>query len=567
LSRLRLASGLVLFVFVLGHLANHALGLISLEAMNRGTALSIGPWRTLPGTVLLASAAAAHVAVALISLYRRRTLTLRRWEAAQIALGLAIPILLAQHIAGTRLAHEVLGLAPDYSYVQLRLWTGRPDQALLQALALLVVWAHACIGLHFWLRLRPWYRRGAALLYAVALLLPALALAGFLAEGMDVRALAAREGWTEEILAEARYRPAIGDFVERASDFVTSGFVLLVGGVFIARGVRALVRAGSGVPRLYYRDSAVLKILPGSTVLETIRAAGIPHASVCGGRGRCSTCRVRVGTGAEHLLPPVLQERKVLDRIGAPPNVRLACQIRPTSDLEVTPLLPPTATARDGFAAPSYLQGDEREIAILFADLRNFTRLAHGKLPFDVVFVLNRYFAAMGSAIEQAGGRLDKFIGDGVMALFGVERGADEGCRRAIDAARRMAGALDELNEGLRSDLPEPLSIGIGIHVGTAIVGAMGYGSARALTAIGDAVNTASRLEELTKRFDVQLVVSDEAMRRAGLDASAFEAHGAELRGRAQVLPVRLVPSAVDLPLESRLALPRNSPSLAVHPQ
>jgi adenylate cyclase len=461
----------------------------------------------------------------------------------------------------------VLGLAPDYSYVQLRLWTGRPDQALLQALALLVVWAHACIGLHFWLRLRPWYRRGAALLYAVALLLPALALAGFLAEGMDVRALAAREGWTEEILAEARYRPAIGDFVERASDFVTSGFVLLVGGVFIARGVRALVRAGSGVPRLYYRDSAVLKILPGSTVLETIRAAGIPHASVCGGRGRCSTCRVRVGTGAEHLLPPVLQERKVLDRIGAPPNVRLACQIRPTSDLEVTPLLPPTATARDGFAAPSYLQGDEREIAILFADLRNFTRLAHGKLPFDVVFVLNRYFAAMGSAIEQAGGRLDKFIGDGVMALFGVERGADEGCRRAIDAARRMAGALDELNEGLRSDLPEPLSIGIGIHVGTAIVGAMGYGSARALTAIGDAVNTASRLEELTKRFDVQLVVSDEAMRRAGLDASAFEAHGAELRGRAQVLPVRLVPSAVDLPLESRLALPRNSPSLAVHPQ
>jgi adenylate cyclase len=482
-------------------------------------------------------------------------------------LGLAIPILLAQHVVGTRLAHEVLGLAPDYPYVQLRLWTGRPNQALTQGLALIVVWTHACIGLHFWLRLKPWYRRGAPLLYAVALLLPALALAGFLASGMDVRALAAREGWTEQILAEARYRPAIGDFVEQATRFTTSGFLLLVGGVFAARGIRALVRARSGVPRLYYRDSAVLKILPGSTVLETIRAAGIPHASVCGGRGRCSTCRVRVGAGAEHLPLPAAQERKVLDRIGAPFNVRLACQIRPTSDLEVTPLLPPTATARDGFAGPAYLQGEEREIAILFADLRNFTRLAHGKLPFDVVFVLNRYFAAMGRAIEEAGGRLDKFIGDGVMALFGVERGAEEGCRRAIDAARRMAVALDELNEGLRSDLPEPLSIGIGIHVGPAIVGAMGYGPARALTAIGDAVNTASRLEELTKQFDVQLVVSDEVMRRAGLDPSAFEAHAAELRGRAQALPVRLVPSAVDLPLERPSPAPRNSPTAAVHLQ
>jgi adenylate cyclase len=547
LARLRLASGLVLFAFVVGHLLNHTLGLVSLEAMDRATALSLGPWRTLPGTLLLAGAACVHVAVALVSLYRRRTLRLRRWEAAQIALGVTIPVLLAQHVAGTRIAHEVLGLETDYPYVQLQLWVLRPDAAILQALVLVVVWAHACIGLHFWLRLRPWYRQAASLLYAVALLLPALSLAGFLASGMAVRALAARQGWTEQILTAARATPEASAFVGQATVGSVAGFALLVLGVFAARGLRGFMRARSGLPRLYYRDNAVLDILPGSTVLETIRAAGIPHASVCGGRGRCSTCRVRVGLGAEHLPPPSAREDKVLRRIGAPPSVRLACQIRPTRDVEVTPLLPPTATVRDAFAGSAYLQGEEREIAILFADLRDFTQLAHGKLPFDVVFVLNRYFAAMGGAIEQAGGRVDKFIGDGVMALFGVEDGPEEGSRRALDAARRMAAALDELNEALSAELPDPLSIGIGIHVGPVIVGAMGYGPARALTAIGDAVNTASRLEELTKQFNVQLVASDEVMRRAGIDPSRFDPHEADLRGRDQLLPIRLVPSALEL--------------------
>src|SRR5690606_23643483 len=178
-----------------------------------------------------------------------------------------------------------------------------------------------------------------------------------------------------------------------------------------------------GMPRLTYRDDRIIDIPPGATVLEAIRGAGIPHAAVCGGRGRCSTCRVRVGRGAEHLPPPGPDELRVLDRIGRPPQVRLACQIRPVADLEVTPLLPPTATARDGLPAPGYRHGQEREIAILFADLRGFTGLADSRLPYDVVFILNRYFDAMGRAVEQAGGRLDKFIGDGVMALFGVEAG------------------------------------------------------------------------------------------------------------------------------------------------
>ena len=170
--------------------------------------------------------------------------------------------------------------------------------------------------------------------------------------------------------------------------------------------------------------------------------AGIPHASVCGGRGRCSTCRMRVSRGIETLPPPSPQELAVLRRVGAPPNVRLACQTRPRSEIAVAPLLPPAAGPRAGFAQSTHLQGQEKEIAVLFADLRGFTTISEHKLPYDVVFVLNRYFAAMGKVIEEHGGHVDKFIGDGVMALFGIERGAEQGARQALAAAQSMARVL-----------------------------------------------------------------------------------------------------------------------------
>jgi adenylate cyclase len=283
------------------------------------------------------------------------------------------------------------------------------------------------------------------------------------------------------------------------------------------------------------------------TILDASRSAGIPHASLCGGRGRCSTCRSRISPVSSRLPRPSADEDRVLKRVAAPPNVRLACQLRPNVDLNVVPLLPSTATPADGFLQPAYTGGSEREIAILFADIRGFTRFSEHRLPYDVVFVLNQYFAAMGEAVVEAGGHLDKFIGDGVMALFGLTSGTERGCREALIAAVGMSRALDDLNHVLAHDLREPLRIGIGIHMGHVIVGEMGHGRAKGLTAIGDAVNTASRLESLTKDFAAQLIVSEDVSRSAGLDLGRFPRHEIEVRGRTTLMTISAITSAQEL--------------------
>jgi len=178
---------------------------------------------------------------------------------------------------------------------------------------------------------------------------------------------------------------------------------------------------------------------------------------------------------------------------------------------------------------------------VLFADLRGFTRLAEPKLPYDVVFFLNRYFEAVGSAITSAGGIVNQFTGDGVMALFGVGQGPTEGCRRALLAASAMLHSVAALSQTLAEELSEPLRMGIGIHTGPAVVGWMGYGETTSLTAVGDTVHVASRLEGLTKEYHCQLVLSEHVARRVGLDLTAYPRHALTVRNRTEPLVIYVV--------------------------
>jgi adenylate cyclase len=547
IRRLRLISGLVMLAYVTMHLLNHAVGLISLDAMENVLWYIFRIWTNRAAQLLLYSSFLVHYGLALYALWQRRTLRLRASELSQLVLGFAIPILLIRHVVVTRISDSFFHT--DVGYYAYLLWVyfvRSSDHGFVQMLVLVVAWGHAMIGLHFWLRVRPWYTRLQPVALVIAVLVPALSLLGAIEAGRQVIALAADPNWIGERITVPS--PEIQRTLETITEVLSWLFAGMVGAVLLARLARRTWQRRRGLVRIGYPDGRIVEVAPGTSVLEASRLAGIPHASVCGGRGRCSTCRIRVRGEIHSIDAPGEDELRVLRRIGATSSVRLACQLRPRGAVEVTPLLPPFAHAADGRRRVDLVQGSEREIAIMFVDIRGFTALSEGRLPYDVVFVLNRYFAAMGRAVEAAGGRVDKFIGDGVMALFGIERGAQAGCREALAAARLMSERIPELNASMQAELDRPLRIGIGIHCGPTIVGEMGYGNAAAITAIGDAVNTASRLESLTKNFACELVVSEEAVSRAGLDLSAFPQREMEIRGKREMLAVRTLVSAAELP-------------------
>jgi adenylate cyclase len=549
--RLRLISGFILFTYVLTHLVNHSLGIVSIAAMEAMLSVMYPIWSYPPVTSLLYGALIVHVTLALYAVWQRRLLKLLTAEAVQYVLGFTVPLLLAEHVTNTRVAAAFYG--GDFGHYRnllTALWYGRPLNGILQIALLLAAWTHACIGLRFWLRLRPWYNAAQPFLYAAALLVPVLAVLGYIAGGREIGAVLAQDpAYLARTLAAQpppEARPALLT-IAWSIRFVFLGAIALV---LIARVVRHEWWRRKGVARISYPGGRSIEVVRGFTVLEASRLLGVPHASTCGGKGRCSTCRVRVRAAPGALPDPSSEELDVLRRIGNPPNVRLACQLRPHGPVEVTPLLPAFGPAREARRHPIYAHGGERQIAVLFADLRDFTHITETKLPYDVVFLLNRYCQAMGESIEMAGGRVDKFIGDGVMALFGLETGAPDACRQALAASRLMSIRLVELNRVLAPDLDAPLRMGLGIHFGPAIVGEIGNRGMRPLTAVGDTVNTASRLASLCKLYDCELVVSEDLVACAGVDLQGAHRREVEIRGRSKLLMIRTLKSARELPRE-----------------
>ena len=214
IPQLRLWSGVVLFAYVTGHLLNHTFGLASVEAMEAGRRVFSAIWRSPPGMVLLVGSFAVHGALSIARLFRKRDLRMPAWEAAQQLLGLTIPFLLCLHMLGTLGLSVRFGMDPSYPFVLWATWSDPLQQIALMAAA----WTHGCIGMHFWLRLQPWYRRGLPLFFAAALLLPALALAGFAVGGRDILALAAADaGWVGAMLEQIRFPDAPASSGSRAS--------------------------------------------------------------------------------------------------------------------------------------------------------------------------------------------------------------------------------------------------------------------------------------------------------------------------------------------------------------
>ena len=540
--RVRLWCGLVLMAYVVTHLANQALGLVSLEAMDTGRTWFVALWRNPGGTAALYGALLIHAVLSLWSVYQRHHFRLPTWEVLQILLGLTIPFLLASHVVGTRLASELFGFKDSYQTVMLYFWVASPLAGAKQALVVCIAWLHGCLGVHFWLRTKPWYPRFTYILLCGAFLLPVFSLLGFSQAGREVSRSARQPGWVQQTFKQAKaLSPADRVRAARVVDGILYGYACGLALTLAAWALRRMRDERRTKIRIAYVGGKSVLVPEGYSVLEASRRAGIPHAGVCGGKGRCTTCRVSVHKGDEFLSPASIEEKTILDLIDAPPNVRLACQLRPNHDLSVAPLVPMAPKTTNEKDSHVCLTGREQDVVVMFADLRGFTTIAEHKLPYDVVFLLNRYFEVMGHAIEVAGGTTNQFTGDGLMALFGTETSPQEACRQALVAVCEMTEALTELSTDMADDLDEPLRMGIGIHTGQAVVGDMGRGIAMYLTAVGDAVHVASRLQELTKKYGCQLIISELVAERAGIDVSSFPKHELTVRNRRTPMVIRTV--------------------------
>ena len=529
--QLRIGSGLVMACFVTLHLLNHALGVVSLDVMDDMRRPLSAWWRSYPGTLLLYGAFLTHFALALVSVYRRRSLAMPVWEAAQALLGLLFVVLVAKHATAARGLDTLLGLEVGYEYVLTAIWLD--DRSVWQQpLLLLAAWLHLCVGLHFWLRLRSWYPRVLPSLFALALLVPALSLAGYVAAGLDVLdRVAADPRFTDRLFEGFRAADPQRRALLLAGENIVLALVgICLGTVLLARVVRDLA-ARRSTWRVRIGADRQISGSRGQTLLEALRVARVPHASVCGGRARCTTCRVRVGDGIAQLDPPGEEEARALERIGAAANVRLACQLRPRAALAVTALLAPDASAADARRTGG-VAGREQVVTVLFIDLRGSTRLGETRLPYDVLFLLNRFFTEMSAALVESNGHYAQFNGDGLMALYGLDGDVTRGCRDALRGAARMSARLQHLNQSLVEELPAALRIGIGVHCGEAIVGTMGPPSSPILSAIGDNVNIAARLESHTKQLDCTLVISESVATSAGLELEGLRREEAEVRGR-----------------------------------
>ncbi len=273
--------------------------------------------------------------------------------------------------------------------------------------------------------------------------------------------------------------------------------------------------------RITYGDGTIVNSAPGRTLLEVSRANGIAHMSVCGGRARCSTCRTLIVAGNDNLTTPTEAEAHLLGKLSAGSDVRLACQARVRGDVSVRLLIQPQASVNAPRNADPLGWGVEREIAVLFLDIRGFSKISEKSLPYDVVFILNSLFGEVGSEIEKANGYIDKFMGDGLMALFGLNSTPQEASRDAIRAAIAAQRATTSASRMLTQHLNEPLRVGIGVHTGMAVIGRIGRTADQTqpsrLTAIGDSVNIAARLESATKELACSIVLSGRTLELAGL--------------------------------------------------
>ncbi len=356
-KRLRIITGLILFAFLTMHLTNVALGLSSVALMEQARPWLLDIWANIVVGPVLLAALLIHMGLGLAAIYRRNTFNMTRNDIVQIVSSLILVPLMIPHVMGTAVAKEFFDLPQNFAGVLMLFWYYEPAEGLRQVLLLSAAWIHGCIGLFLWLRVQRWWPHVAYFSYPVAVALPVLAMLGYVEGGKQVMS-----GEVEVVYAmPPEGGPTIDEIVAQLhsmGNWLIVLFLLVTACVLVARMWRLM--GNDGATRIRYAGLPAYTSENGLTLLESARTNEIPHASLCGGRGRCGTCRVRI-LGSSHPLPqPSEDEQRTLRRLGAGGDVRLACQLKIGGGrLEVARLLPPHVKPADVHYEGPVAQSDQ----------------------------------------------------------------------------------------------------------------------------------------------------------------------------------------------------------------
>jgi len=353
--KLRLITGLILFAYVCSHLINLALGLWSLEIMDAVRPVFMKPWQNKVGVVVLFGSLAVHMVLGIVALYQRGTLRMSSFDTLQLAMSLVLPPLMVLHVLGTWVASMMVDFGATYTWLMVLYWKLNPWAGLRQVLVVVVAWIHGCMGVYYWVRLHRWWPRWRGALYPLVFLVPVAALLGFVEAGKEALVLVEDPDWMAGVYADnAALDDATTAALYRMQSLFISGYLLALCGVLVARWWRLRLVARRDRVQVTYVDGATVESTFGLSLLEISRAEDVSHTSICGGKGRCGTCRVRVIEGLDFLPEPNAIEAGTLRRMGAAPDVRLACQSIPHgSPLTLERIVSVDATAETAFDDPA----------------------------------------------------------------------------------------------------------------------------------------------------------------------------------------------------------------------
>jgi adenylate cyclase len=476
-------------------------------------------WHSPPGTLLLYGAAAVHISLALLAVYERRTLRMPPLQALRIALGLTMPIALIGHFIATRYAFERFALPAEYSRVVAGLWASGASGLALGLLA--PGWIHGSLGLRYAFGHRRTWQRFKPVLFAVALLLPVLAGVGFVTMG---RALEAQR------IGRAPPPPAVdahqSEVLHGAREGALLVYLALVAWIGVGRGWRSVAeRRNRSVVWISYPNRTV-SVPRGWTVLEASRSFGIPHEALCGGRARCTTCRVRVVDGASHCPPPAHDERRALDRIAvSSPDVRLACQLRPTGDIGVEPLVSVAHLGQR--TVPQPLRAKDHDAALLLVDVSIETgSAAPSTAACDTIHALDRCLGLVAATATATGADLHKQSASSWLLVFRAAGGLAGAASRALAAADRIAAAAERLSASLADELGLGMRAALVLHAGRIAVGSIGT---EATAVAGQPVDDIERLWARLPPSGASFTISRDAAEALGIgDDAGFAAPPAQ---------------------------------------